>query len=317
LKGIADGMVQKMRLYFWNDKVSIYKPWNDITDITICVWPTFNKYWRQFSWNFDMLIVDEAHMNFIHVWAAKKKWSEFTDRMQIYCQFECKHFFGFTATPESNDVNNDSFEYVFGKKYVAEWHQPTPTVLTHKYYTGIEMFRDWQHLQEILLDNDDRISNLCDRVKEVMQYRWMWVVFCDRIEMVNKVCDMLKTIWVESRAYTSKSQKRDELVASLRWKNGVIVSTYQTLKAWVDYPELDTAFYFMGVKFSATVKQLVWRILRVEKWKKIPIMIDFVDDVMPMYLQSRQRVKAYKERWWWEPLKYDASIVKDLSSKVL
>lgn len=314
---IATGMLKKMQEYFWEERVSVYKPWAEITDITICVWPTFNKYRKDFAYKIDMLLVDEAHMNFLHVWAKKKKWSEFTDRMEIYCKFPAKYMFWFTATPESNDVDDNSFEYVFWKKIVAEWHQPHPVVLSYKHNTWIEMFRDRQHLQELLLDNQDRINKLCSIVKETMKYRWMWVVFCDRIEMVEKVTEQLKSIWVAARSYTSKSQKRDEIVESLRWKNWVIVSTYQTLKAWVDYPELDTAFYFMWVKFSATVKQLVGRVLRVVKWKKIPIMIDFVDDVSPMYLQSRQRVKAYKSRWWWEPLKYDIDQIIYLSSKVM
>lgn len=317
LVGIATGMLKKMQWYFWKDKVSIYKPGAKTTDITIAVWPTFNKYREMLQQDFEMLIIDEAHMNFVHTGPKKKKDSDFTDRMEVYCRFQCRYFFWFTATPESNDVDNNSFEYVFWKKIIAEWHQPNPKVLVYRYNDGIEMFRDRPHLQEILLEHQERISKLCEIVKQTMAHRWMWVVFCDRIEMVNRVCEELRSQWVECYSYTSKSQKRDEIVEKLRWKNWVIVATYQTLKAWVDYPELDTAFYFMWVKFSATVKQLIWRILRVESWKKLPIMVDFSDIVTPLYLQYRQRVAAYKSRWWWDPEKYSEDLVKSLSVNVM
>lgn len=295
-------MIKTFQNIFWSERVSQFT-WDkqEMNDITVVLWPTFNKYRKELAHHFWMLIIDEAHLNFISVW-KKKKGSEFTNRLDVYNLFPCKYFFGLTATPESDFVKPETFELVFWDKVQGGAVKMLPQIKYIKYKTWITWFLDWADCIEQIYWDEERLEQQCIAIQETMKDRKMWVVFLDRIELVDKITENLNNRWVFARWFSSKTKDREIILKEVEDNKWVIVATYQTLWVGFNYPTIDTGFYYCPVKFKWTVKQMVGRILRTQEWKLEPILIDWVDDII--WFQWNQRKKAYKEEYGIEPIKY-------------
>jgi len=256
--------------------------------ILIMVQRSVDMYWEKLSLDkvYKQVLIDEIHMNFTK------------NKINFFINYQYDKIYWFTWTPELNNYSNEALFRIFNLVSVDSWIRPkTPKISVYRYKSENKYNKwDWQELVNEMYWDKERISHFITLVYNVMS-RWdrnMWIVFVDRKDIAEWLAFALEKVWVPAIAYTWKlsSKKRQEALDHLTKVRWVMVATYQTVWTWFDHPPLDTAFYFMFVKFKAQVKQALWRILR---WANNPEYYDFQDS--NLYNQYSERIKAYKEMW--------------------
>ena len=288
-KEIAKGLYEKFKSL--NLDVEIFDPKkfdiNNSSKILIIISKSFNKYREELKLDmiYKQVLIDEIHMEFT------------PKRIDFFCRYKYDYIYWFTGTPELNNFPSEALFKIFNNISVDSWIRPKKPEVYIAQYDWAFRWADWHDLIQQMYWDEDRLSSFIAMVAEVMQEpdRHMWIVFVDRKDIAEGIVYWLNLLWVPASAYTWKlsTKKRQEVLDDLTKKRGVMVATYQTVWTWFDHPPLDTAFYFMFVKFKAQVKQALGRILR---GSENPKYFDFQD--MNLYNQRFERVKAYREMWW-------------------
>ncbi len=269
---------------FNKDKFSRTNP----PKVLIIVSRSFDMYWEKLSLDsiYKQVLIDEIHMQFTT-----------RNRIHFFCQYKYDKVYWFTWTPELNNFPSEALFKMFNNVYIDSWIRPkNPEVYYYKFSKSYNAV-DWQDLVDTMYWDTERLAHFLFLVEDVMK-RWdrnMWIIFVDRTDIAEWIAVALNKLWISAAAYTWKvsKKKREEILKELTEKKWVMVATYQSVGTWFDHPPLDTAFYFMFVKFKAQVKQAIGRILR---GSENPEYYDFQDG--NLYSQVRERMKAYKEMWW-------------------
>ena len=257
--------------------------------ILIMVQRSVDMYWEKLSLDkiYKQVLIDEIHMNFTK------------NKINFFINYQYDKIYWFTWTPELNNYSATALYKIFNNVSVDSWIWPKdPEIYTYLYKDWNYNAEDWQELVTQMYWDKDRLCTFVQTVVYVMsKNRNMWIVFVDRKDIAEWLAFALEKAGVPAIAYTWKlsSKKRQEALDHLTKVKGVMVATYQTVWTWFDHPPLDTAFYFMFVKFKAQVKQALGRILR---GSDNPIYVDFQDN--NLYNQRREREKAYMEMWSWK-----------------
>jgi superfamily II DNA or RNA helicase len=284
---IAKWLLDKFNQIFGEGKASLFKAKKENnSDIVVIVGNSFNRYYEQLSGNFWQLIIDEAHMNL--VWP---------DRRKALCFFRCGYFFGLTGTPESQDVEPKIFNLIYGTIHKAKAEVNECKIFTYKHFEKIDT-QFWEGIHAVideLQGKYSRTSKIIAMIKRVMAKRNMGIVFCDRIEFVETLVRHLSIAWVYAEAYTGATKDKEEVLKRIESRHGVMVVTRSSCGVGFDCPSLDTGFYLSALKYSATTKQLVGRILRNHPWKQMPVLIDRQDSIFKW--QYEQRMATYAETY--------------------
>lgn len=254
--------------------------------ILIMVQRSVDMYWEMLSLDniYKQVLIDEIHMFFTK------------NKIHFFINYKYDRIYWFTWTPELNGFSEEALYRIFNFVSVDSWIWPiNPTINLVRYKTECSyQAEDWQELVEAMYWNEDRIASFVSMVADVMKRpdRNMWIVFIDRKDIADWLAFALNKVWVPALSYTWQlsAKKRTEALEHLTKVKWVMIATYQTVWTWFDHPPLDTAFYYMFVKFKAQVKQAVGRILR---WASNPEYYDFQDS--NLYWQYHERERAYKE----------------------
>ena len=259
--------------------------------VLIMVQKSVNLYWEKLSLDkvYKQVLIDEIHMEFTK------------NRIDFFVNYQYEKIYWFTWTPELNNYSSLALYKIFNNVSVNSWIWPKdPDIYTYLYTDSKYNAEDWQELVTQMYWDKQRLCTFVQLVSYVMkQNRNMWIIFVDRKDIAEWLAFALNKVWVKAVAYTGSlsSKKRQETLEYLTEVKWVMVATYQTVWTWFDHPPLDTAFYFMFVKFKAQVKQALWRILR---WADKPVYVDFQD--INLYNQRKEREKAYMEMWSWKEI---------------
>lgn len=264
-------------------------------DVIIMVSDTFSLRWKELSWEYPMLIIDEAH-------------EEFTSnkRIEQLCLYQCDYLYWLTATPEREEVPTEAFDLVFGKRHIAVKEVMKPQIAVYKYDNPKIYPLDWQDKIRTIFADKERTEKQADIVKSAMLCnRNMWLVLVSQKDVAEELTEAINRQWVYAESYTwdTNVKIRKEVLKRIHEKKGVMVATYQTVWTWFDYPQLDTCFYYCPVKFQWRVKQAVWRILRECETKSFPLLVEWID--RELQYQWFQRMKLYKSFFGVIPIDYN------------
>lgn len=293
-KEIAKWLLSKFKELWLEAEIFDKKKFDEdnLPKILIMVSKSVNLYWEELhlDYYYKQVLIDEVHMELTK------------NRIHFFIHYKYNKIYWFTWTPELNNFPSEALFVLFNNTIVDSWIWPqSPELYIYTYPRKQYWAEDWAELVEMMYWDKDRLCKFVQMVVEVMKKedRKMWIVFVDRKDIAEALAYAITECWVEAKAYTGKlsSKKRTEALEYLTKHKGVMVATYQTVWTWFDWPPLNTAFYFMFVKFKAQVKQAVWRILR---WAENPEYYDFQD--MSLYWQTRERTQAYREMWLDKPI---------------
>lgn len=279
---ILKSLMAKFDVIFGKGKTAVFnaKKDND-SDIIIIVGKSFNKYRETLSGKFWQLIIDEAHKNLI--WEQRRK---------ALCLFRVWYFFWLTGTPESQSMSPDVFWLIYGKCSKAGAEVGECQIYTFKHYeSNLRMDEGSPDITTQLDGRSDRIRKMVSMIKKVMVKRNMGIVFCDRIDLVEKLVAGCMASGVYAEAYTGATKNKEDVLKRIESRNGVMVVTRSSCGEWFDHPPLDAGFFYCGIKFSATTRQIVGRILREHPGKALPVLVDWQDSILK--LQYRTRLATY------------------------
>jgi superfamily II DNA or RNA helicase len=144
-----------------------------------------------------------------------------------------------------------------------------------------------------LAENQERNKLLVSILEDVFDDEDRQIlVLSDRVEHVKAIYELLPERLREKAGILARGMKpavRDEFCKSKR----ILIATYQLVKEGFDLASLNTLIMATS---RPDVVQIVGRILRVEKSKRIthPLIIDIVD--VPFRRQFQERLRLYNER---------------------
>lgn len=284
------------------EKFCGYTPWQyywvkqKFGDITITTHDSFVSQWG-FPGMFDVILYDEADH-----WLSKPM-------LHALCESDAKALYWFTGTPFRNEFDVNDMQKIYGKiiEY-KDWpkYNMLPTIIQYQYYSPNRSsyeYMNWAEQRDCLMRDEDRMETQIKIVKEyVSKWRKTMLLLTDRVEEAKmftenmiKACPELQVLLV---TWETKVKDDEIWISTYVWKTQtLIIGTSWKMARWVDVPAIDTVFLFTPLKFKGTVVQAVWRWLRKYPWKDDVLLIDFSDRPM-LYLQSVQRITAYKEEYW-------------------
>lgn len=298
---IAIWLYDKFTGEWWLKWCTVWMMWwgrKEMGDVIIMVSDTFSLKWKALSWEYPLLIIDEAHEEFT---SAK--------RIEQLCLYQCDYLYWLTATPEREEVHTDTFDLVFGKRHIADKEVLKPQIAVYKYENPKIYPLDWQDKIRTIFADEARTKEQARVVKSTMSCnRNMWLVLVSQKDVAEELTKAINDEWVYAESYTwdTDVKIRKAVLQRINDKRWVMVATYQTVWTWFDYPQLDTCFYFCPVKFAWRVKQAVWRVLRECETKSFPLLIEWVD--RELQYQWFQRLKLYKSFFGVTPIDYSLFI---------
>jgi len=268
-----------------------------IKPILIIVQRSFDLYWRKYKLDkhYKAVLIDEAHMN------------NTKNRKDFLIHYEYDVLYWYTGTPELSERDDKMLFKMYKDRVIDSWLWPAPPQIKYFLYTNWKWIagEDWHDIVEKQLWDWRRFAYFIKIVEDTMKQpdRTMWIIFVDRKDVAYWLEWALNEIGVVAKAYTGdhSTKKREEILEYLTPKRWVMIATYQTAGVGFNWKPLNTAFYFMFVKFKWTVKQAIGRILR---GADNPLLIDFVDNRPKIFWrQWLERQKAYKEEYWIDRIK--------------
>lgn len=300
---IANWLLEKLSTY---SNSVFFAQWKEVAetdaDIVICHHQTFNKYYDQINWKFDVLIQDEQH----HL--SKK-------RMEQYCKWKWWLIYWTTATPIRKEFDSKWFRLFYWKLYET-WVQALPIkvyryIYTHDYnWDDVDKASEWlapdsnEIFRRLIINNNDRYNKLVDLLKrlDLMWYK-KYIIFSDRVNHIEKTLDILNANWYNAIWYywATKKSEAEAIIKSL--DKFVIVWHPASCWEWFDIPSIEVSILFTSTWREWIVQQMAWRARRYSGEKKEWILVDFADKLSIMWgkqktLSLSERMKIYRKSWW-------------------
>lgn len=242
-----------------------------------------------------LVIVDECH----HI--ASESFS------QAIPKLTSKYMLGLSATPERKDKLMRVINWHLGPiLYQSDTNDKIDAGVRVEYIefeTDDEGFNTVElnkagvmstvHMVNKLVEFEARNKLIIELIEDIYSEPDRNVlVLTDRVEHTKKILSMLPAHTQSETGILSSGMKpgvRDEFCASKR----ILISTYQLVKEGFDVAKLNT---LVMATPRPDIEQIVGRILRVEKSKRMtePLIIDIVDTTFRRQFQSR--LGLYKER---------------------
>lgn len=279
-------------LYQMKEEIERFTDYNDVKiwgdgkkemgNILVMTQSAFIKEGKNFSGKFAVVIVDEADC-----FLGDKT-------LDTLIPFSTEHLFAFTATPYTNDFNEDDVSLVFGEIIRANYENLTPEIITFNYRPSFsEPYQDWHEKRTVLIDdNIERSTRQIQILKNVKNKFSHTLVLLDRIVSVEQYTNALG---VSSVVGETKKQERDTIIQNFRKNGGMIIATESTLGRGFNAPEIECVCIFFPNRFDGRVRQMVGRALRKRPGKERAFILDWNDADFDR--QYKERVQSYKSLW--------------------
>lgn len=217
-----------------------------------------------------------------------------------------KYLYGLTGTIKLNHVEDKVFPiYLWPKtEYIVKNFVPN----IHQIYTDFE-YSDWQLddmkefyklKQELYADskrNDLIITTIIDTI-----WTRKWIVFCEYIEHSKLLKTELEKEWIKCFLIIGEisGEEREAIrieMTDYKWRCLLIWSKVCIWRG-LNIPELSVGYLTISEKFSTSVEQFVWRIIRKFPWKTTVDWYDFIDkNVWILANQWRARATVCKREF--------------------
>lgn len=242
--------------------------------------------------DFGFLVVDEAHLFVSHA------------RMKALMAVNCRYSLALTGTPmrSDDDGRTDAIQIIHGP-ILAEGKLPQKLPTVEQRYTGasIAMSEYYGDMVEDMVTNLGRTTKIAEEAITLANQGRRVLILTKRIKHAKDFEDLIPGA-IRVASDTSSATKRAELLDKLR-SGGidfqVLVGTSALLSTGVDIPSLDTLILAGDFKSNVVLQQAGGRILRLFDKKKDPVIIDYVDELNPIFLsQAKKRRSAYRKLQW-------------------
>lgn len=276
-------------------KFTNYEPWEwwskkkKEKEIMITTHASFKKKFRDWKWQFGIIIYDEADVNL-------------KDTMiEALAEVDCEGLFWLTGTPSRQDLDIDDLQLVYWplirlEWQVRNWYNMLPNITQLKYQWTISSRNDFHDLRTMLIEDEKRIEAQVKFISET-QDRWLslilvsWKIECT---IYKKMLDKLNipNVIINSDTRLEDDEKNiTDMIA--RW--GIIIGTSWKIGRGVDIPAVQSIFLFYPVAFKGNVVQAVWRALRFYPWKDKVYLYDWCDSQISgqWYKRRQAYVKEY------------------------
>jgi len=312
---VVSGIYNEVLQFIKPDYVSIIK-WSkqELSVINIMHYQTFNKRYEELSWQFPLLIIDEAH------YLPTKRIEQINWYKNLFI------LIWFTATPYRKEM---SFKSI--KKYFWEtlyyWDEVESKVLwvnviqiKHKTdfninWTMETIDRLWidpnyQDIDRVLLYEQPERYKYVKTILNKLIENWYdkIIILADRTKYVDWLYDIIKLDYDYTYKLSGKVKKkyRDWLINDMKtWKldKYILVAQSSVWTTWLDIPALQAGILAYPTKWDWTVEQAVGRVRRSSEWKVEWLWIDICDIVSiewskPKYKWCNDRYKKYNQLWF-------------------
>jgi len=265
--------------------------------ITIAMVQTLARRGSEINFSPGCLIMDECHrvpaMQFV------KSVTRFDSRFRT----------GLTATPFRRDRLSEVIFWYMGeikgkiekKELIRTDNLCEAEVVWVKtrFYTDTDASADYARALLELTRDRDRNRLVCESAV-AQSHKGICLVLSDRKKHCREIAGILDrchgiTAFVLTGSTPEKERKH--IINELRRQNsGYLVATGQLVGEGFDLPGITNLVMTCPVRFSGRVIQYMGRILRPATGKKSAVIIDFVDEKMPVFAASaRARFLTYKQ----------------------
>lgn len=223
-------------------------------------------------------------------------------------KFPAKYRIGVTATPERKDGLEEVFynhigniAFVGAKRSLAAKIQYVHsdmivTDLMRRNMLNWKKQYDMNKVTQQIVDCETRNRQIVRLLIEALKAGRKVMVLSSRREHLYTLSDLFK-IETDKRSirftqgfYMGGMEEADLRITSTRH---LILATYQMAQEGLDIPDLDTLFL---VTPRGDIVQAVGRILRQHEGKKDPMVVDFIENDIPLSIGlSKKRAKQYRE----------------------
>lgn len=226
-----------------------------------------------------LLMVDECHRIGARTWAP------------VPPRFKAKYRLGFTATPRRKDGADDVFWQHIGPIVFAGKEERLKVIVKRVWskFKLVKTDRFNPHLAprslllRFLTKSRHRNDMIVDQLISAVEAGRKILVLSERLQHLQDMENQLRKLWPHVAGEVSIGQyvggrTKEQLERSSRAK--VIFATVQYAAEGLDIPAMDTLFLTTPM---SDVEQAVGRIQRPFPGKKDPIVVDFRDDMIPMF----------------------------------
>lgn len=312
---VVSGIYNEVIQFIQPEYVDIIKGWKqELNLINVMHYQTFNKRFEELSWQFPLLIIDEAH------YIPEKR------REQINWYKNLFMLIWFTATPYRKEL---SFESI--KKYFWEtlyyWDEVEKKVLDvnviqvkHKTDFNLNWTMDtidklgidpnYQDIDRVLLyeqpERYEYVKSILDKLIE----NWYdkIILLADRTKYVDWLYELIKEKYdyTFKLSWQVKKDYRNKIINEMKtWKINkyILIAQSSVWTTWLDIPALQAWILAYPTKWDWTVEQAVGRVRRSSWTKKKWLWIDICDVVSiewskAKYKWCNDRYQKYNELWF-------------------
>lgn len=238
-----------------------------------------------------LVLIDETHRIGARTWAP------------VPSRFRAKWRLGFTATPRRKDGADDVFWQHIGPIIFAGKEERLKPVVKRVWtkFKLVKTDRFNPHLApkalvtRFLVNSRHRNDLITDQLIAALEAGRKILVLSERLNHLTAMESQLRSMWPAVIGEVSIGQYvggRTKAQLDKSAKAKVIFATVQYAAEGLDIPALDTLFLTTPM---SDVEQAVGRIQRPYVGKKDPIVVDFRDDMIPMFeAMGRKRDNFYR-----------------------
>lgn len=294
---LVDQWVERISMFLPNAKVGLWQrdkvPVGDEDIVVGMVQSIINakrEYPSHFYEAFGTIVADETHRY------AAPLWQEAISR------FTASYRIGLTATPERKDGLHHVFYAHIGpivywmeghKRQPLIWRIDTDTSFNLRSYLLYNGEVNTSKLVTMISKEESRTDRIVDFAFRALKKGRKVLILSERVAHTKEMLDLLKTKVSDDfqcALYIGGMKQAQRESAS---HADVICGTYAMAQEGLDIPTLDTLILATP---KTSITQSVGRILRDSPDKKDPVVVDFVDPLIPImngYWGARKR--TYKE----------------------
>jgi superfamily II DNA or RNA helicase len=239
-----------------------------------------------------LIIVDECHRIGARTWAP------------VPPRFASKYRLGFTATPRRKDGADDVFWQHIGPIVFAGKEERLKPVVK-RVWTKFKLVKTDRFnpslapkalMTRFLVKSRFRNDLIVSQLIAALEAGRKILVLSERLQHLQDMEMLLRKFWPAMVGEVSIGQYvggRTKAQLEKSAKARVIFATSQYAAEGLDIPALDTLFLTTPM---SDVEQAVGRIQRPFSGKKDPIVVDFRDDMIPMFeAMGRKRDRFYRK----------------------
>lgn len=147
-----------------------------------------------------------------------------------------------------------------------------------------------QDLDRTLIINERNEAILSEYLSKWWWNKWIW--FCCSIKHAEKMAEFFNEKWVPSKAITSNSEDREQLIKDFRDNKINVIFTVDLFNEWVDIPNVQVLMFLRPTESKTIFLQQLWRGLRLCTWKAWVTVLDFISNY-----KKANNIRKYLSKW--------------------